>query len=331
MKDLVCCYDLDGETVEKKLEKPDVLSTEIRKDIVEAAFRCMRMNRRQPYAVSSDAGMQHSAHGWGTGRAMARVPRVSGSGTSRSGQGAFANFCRKGRLAHPTKVIRRWHRKFNLNARRHAVAMALAASTISPLVESRGHSVSNLKMLPLVISNKVCEFKTTKEALQVLKNFGLEEELRRVKESKTIRPGKGKMRNRRYIKKKGLVIIYDKKSSLNNSFRNIEGVDLICVDSLNLLELCPGGHLGRLVVWTLDAFEKLNTIYGKIGEESGCKKGYFLPGNIVTHCDVESLFYSDEVQAFLNTPNFIKQEKSVRRPELVEAINPYLSLLKKGE
>lgn len=29
--------------------------------------------------------MKHSAESWGTGRAVARVPRVKGSGTSRNG------------------------------------------------------------------------------------------------------------------------------------------------------------------------------------------------------------------------------------------------------
>jgi large subunit ribosomal protein L4e len=55
--------------------------------------------------------MKHSAESWGTGRAVARIPRISGSGTSRAGQGAFGNMCRKGRMAHPLKSYRRWHRK----------------------------------------------------------------------------------------------------------------------------------------------------------------------------------------------------------------------------
>ena len=57
--------------------------------------------------------MKHSAESWGTGRAVARIPRISGSGTSRAGQGAFGNMCRKGRMSHPLKTYRRWHRKVN--------------------------------------------------------------------------------------------------------------------------------------------------------------------------------------------------------------------------
>jgi large subunit ribosomal protein L4e len=58
--------------------------------------------------------MKHSAESWGTGRAVARIPRISGSGTSRAGQAAFGNMVRKGRMAFPLKNYRRWHRKVNL-------------------------------------------------------------------------------------------------------------------------------------------------------------------------------------------------------------------------
>lgn len=46
----------------------------------------MAKNKRQPYAVAENAGHQTSAESWGTGRAVARIPRVGGGGTHRSGQ-----------------------------------------------------------------------------------------------------------------------------------------------------------------------------------------------------------------------------------------------------
>ena len=49
------------------------------------------------------------------GRAVARIPRVSGGGTHRAGQAAFGNQCRSGRMFAPTKVWRKWHQKINLN------------------------------------------------------------------------------------------------------------------------------------------------------------------------------------------------------------------------
>lgn len=48
-----------------------------------------------------------------TGRAVARIPRVSGGGTHRAGQAAFGNMCRSGRMFAPTKIWRKWHIKVN--------------------------------------------------------------------------------------------------------------------------------------------------------------------------------------------------------------------------
>jgi len=83
-------------------------------------------------------GHQTSAESWGTGRAVARIPRVRGGGTHRSGQGAFGNMCRGGRMFAPTKPWRRWHRRININQKRYALVSAIAASGVPALVMSKG-------------------------------------------------------------------------------------------------------------------------------------------------------------------------------------------------
>ena len=65
---------------------PSVFTSPIRPDVVTAVHKSMNKNKRQPYAVAENAGHQHSAESWGTGRAVARIPRVSGGGTHRAGQ-----------------------------------------------------------------------------------------------------------------------------------------------------------------------------------------------------------------------------------------------------
>merc|ERR1719471_2551788 len=82
-------------------------------------------NKRQPYCVSEPAGHQTSAESWGTGRAVARIPRVRGGGTHRSGQAAFGNMCRGGRMFAPTKQWRRWHRKGQILAAFHLFLVTL--------------------------------------------------------------------------------------------------------------------------------------------------------------------------------------------------------------
>jgi large subunit ribosomal protein L4e len=123
---------------------PGVFATGVRLDIVNDAHSNIAKNRRQGHAVNYDAGMKHSAKSWGTGRAVSRIPRVAGSGTHRSGQGAFGNMCRKGRMFAPIRIWRKWHRKVNIKHKRFATASAIAASAILPLVQSRGHRVDQV-------------------------------------------------------------------------------------------------------------------------------------------------------------------------------------------
>ena len=75
-----------GEASSSSVPLPAVLTAPIRLDVVAAVHKSIAKNKRQPYAVSPQAGHQTSAESWGTGRAVARIPRVGGGGTHRSGQ-----------------------------------------------------------------------------------------------------------------------------------------------------------------------------------------------------------------------------------------------------
>lgn len=282
--------------VESEIQMPQVFLAPVRQDIVHTVFLNLNKNRRQPYAVNKDAGMLYNAESWGTGRAVARVPRVGGSGTHRSGQGAFANSCRGGRMFNPTTVWRRWHRKVNLTQRRHAVASAIAASAIPSLVLSRGHRVNQVPEIPLVVDSLTVE--RTKDLLKILESFGLEEELQRVVESKKIRPGAGKARNRRYKMKKGPLVIYDNASvNVKKAARNIPGVEVCHINRLNVLQLAPGGHLGRLIIWTKDAFTKLDSIFGTLTTPAIGKKGYVLERPMITNANIARIINSDDIQS----------------------------------
>lgn len=87
---LISIFDETGEKA-GQTTLPGVFTAQIRPDVVSFVHTNMAKNRRQPYAVSKYAGHQTSAESWGTGRAVARIPRVRGGGTHRSGQGAFGN------------------------------------------------------------------------------------------------------------------------------------------------------------------------------------------------------------------------------------------------
>jgi len=282
----------------KQVELPAVFLAPIRPDIVEFVHTSMNKNKRQAYAVNKDAGHQTSAESWGTGRAVARIPRVPGGGTHRAGQAAFGNMCRGGRMFNPTKTWRKWHRKINTNQKRYAVCSALAASALPSLVMARGHKVDNVPECPLVVDDSVEGVDKTLKAMKVLQALGASDDVEKSKASRQVRSGKGKMRNRRYVQRRGPLVVYGQDNGIAKAFRNISGVEVSSVESLNLLQLAPGGHLGRFVIFTENALSQLDGIYGgKNGAESTEKKGFRIPRSMMTNSDLPRIINSDEVQA----------------------------------
>lgn len=297
---LVGVYTNDISKSVSTVALPVVLTAPIRPDIVHDVHRNMNKNHRQPYAVSKFAGHQTSAESWGTGRAVARIPRVAGGGTHRSGQGAFGNMCRGGRMFSPTKVWRRWNRKSNLNLRRYATVSALAASAIPSLVSARGHRIERIPEVPLVVDDKVVgAVDKTNKAVKLLKEIGAFSDVEKAKESRGLRAGRGKMRNRRYTSRLGPLIIYTDKGTVSRAFRNLPGVELCQVSRLNLLRLAPGGHLGRFCIWTKSAFEQLDSLYGTYKKGSSQKVNYRLPRPIVSNPDITKLINSSAIQTAL--------------------------------
>merc|ERR1712137_515542 len=311
-----------------------VFEAPIRPDIVNSVHFDLLKNTRQPYAVSEKAGHQTSAESWGTGRAVARIPCVRGGGTHRSGQAAYGNMCRGGRMFAPTKIWRKWHRKINVNQKRYALCSAIAASGIPSLVMSKGHLINEVPEMPLVVSDKVQEYSKTKEAVALMRRLRAWSDVQKVYKTRRFRAGKGKMRNRRRTKR-GPLVVYGKDQGLTKAFRNIPGVSLVSVNKLNLLKLAPGGHLGRFVIWTKSAFERLNALYGTWREKSKLKSDYNLPQPIMTGTDLSRLLKSEEIQKVIRRPMKVVRRASVRRNPLTNMralmkLNPYSAVVKKS-
>jgi large subunit ribosomal protein L4e len=319
------------------LTLPAVMTAPIRPDVVHDVHTRMNKNKRQAYSVSKYAGHQTSAESWGTGRAVARIPRVSGGGTHRAGQGAFGNMCRGGRMFAPTKTWRRWHVKISVAQRRYALVSALAASAIPSLVLARGHRISEVSEVPLVIdSGSVNLIDKTKNAKELLKNIKAFSDVQKVQDSHKIRRGKGKLRGRRYVQRRGPLLVYNEQGPLVKAFRNLPGVELACVSRLNLLQLAPGGHLGRFVIWTKDAFERLDAIYGTYKKASTEKNDFRLPRAAMTNADLARIINSDEVQSKLrpkhaNNRLCIRKRNPLKNLGFLLRLNPYAKTLKRAE
>jgi large subunit ribosomal protein L4e len=331
---LITVYSEKNEATQAPVCLPAVFKAPIRPDIVSFIHHEVAKNHRQSYAVNRDAGHQTSAESWGTGRAVARIPRVRGGGTHRSGQGAFGNMCRGGHMFAPTKVYRRWHRRVNVAQKRYAMVSAIAATGVPALVMAKGHRIDQIPEVPLVVSDKVQSYTKTKEAHIFLKRIKAFQDVDQVIKSKRFRAGKGKMRDRRRIQKRGPLVVYDQDQGLTKAFRNIPGVDTICVDHLNLLKLAPGGHVGRFCIWTESAFKKLDAIYGTWRKSSETKKNWNLPMPKMAVTDLSKLLKSDEIRKVLRAPNRKVKKAVVKTNPLKNVrtmlqLNPYAAVEKK--
>ncbi|KAJ1642698.1 60S ribosomal protein L4B [Coemansia erecta] len=335
---VVSVFGLNGNKLEATVPLPAVFTAPIRPDLVQFVHKNMAKNRRQPYAVKQQAGEETSAESWGTGRAVARIPRVGGSGTHRSGQAAFGNMTRGGRMFAPTKVWRKWHVRTNTNQKRYATASAVAASGVSALVSGRGHRIQKIEEVPLVVSVEAESLNKTKEAVSLLKALKAYADVEKVSNSRSIRAGRGKLRNRRHRQRRGPLVVYAEDKGITHAFRNLPGVELVNVTRLNLLQLAPGGHLGRFVIWTQPAFEALNKVFGTQTEASEQKIGYTLPAPLINNPDVSRIISSSEVQSVVRPagPRFTKrpytQKKNpLRNTQVLVRLNPYAQVLRRAE
>merc|ERR1712217_302033 len=282
---LVQIWDAEGKQ-SSQYALPAVFTAPIRSDVVQFVHTNINKNSRQAYAVSVGAGYQTSAESWGTGRAVARIPRVPGGGTHRAGQAAFGNMCRGGGMFAPNKVWRRWHRRVNLNQKRMAV----------------------------------CAY----------------DDVERSHDSKNIRAGTGKRRNRRFTSRVGPLVVYDESGPLTRAFRNLPGVELCQVSRLNLLRLAPGGHLGRFIIWTEGAFKQLDTVFGTQRSVASQKKGYKVPRAKMANSDLASIINSDEIQSVLRPKQgageFRARKKNpLRNFGFMVKLNPYAIPARRAE
>lgn len=328
VRPMVSVYSPEG-AVTSSMPLPGVFGAPIRPDVVKFVHTNIAKNARQAYAVSMKAGHQTSAESWGTGRAVSRIPRVQGGGTQRSGQGAFGNMCRGGRMFAPTKTWRKWHRKVNLNERRYAVCSAIAASACPPLVMARGHKIESVPEMPLVVGGDVESIKKTAQAVETLQKLGADADVEKAKASIKLRAGKGKMRNRRYVKRRGPLVVYDAKDGIELSMRALPGVELCQVERLNLLQLAPGGHVGRFVIWTENAFAKLDSVYD-------AKTAFNMPVACMSNADVARLINSDEIQSVVKpaqeaSAKAEKKSNPLKNRAAMVKLNPHFEVVRKAE
>ena len=250
-------YNLDAKEKEE-INKPKVFSVEVRKDLVLQANEAFQSRNKQIQGRDSRAGLRNTAEGWGTGHGLSRAPRLKGSGYPTARNVGRVPFAKGGRRAHPIKAEKQLEKKINKKARRLSILSAISASGNRYWVEQRGHLVKDVPDIPLVVDDKIQTIKKTEGVYSLLCDFGLKDELLKVKDGKKIRAGKGKTRGRKYKTKKGILIVIKDDFGIVKASRNIPGTDIIKIDNLSIDNLAPGGNPGRMILWTQSAFKELD-------------------------------------------------------------------------
>ena len=240
-----------------QIELPEKFSAIIRPDLVQKLINSLVFAKMQPYSHAYEAGKRHSAsgiishkrHDWKGhyGHGISRIPRkiMSRRGVNFYWVGAEISSTRGGRRAHGPSLIKRM-RKINKKELELALNSGLASTASSEFVKSRYNSIEKIENIPRVIE-EIPE--KAKSLVLALKNI-FPDVFPLLLRKKSVRPGKGKLRGRKYKSTSGLLIVKSDKEKLNSSV-----VEVKSVSDLSISDLYP---LGRLTLYTKKAIENLS-------------------------------------------------------------------------
>lgn len=247
-----------------EMELPSQFKEAYRPDLIKRAVLALQSAARQPYGASPEAGNRHVAklsrrrrdyktsYGIGISRVARKI--LSRRGTRMFWVGAMTPQTVGGRRAHPPKAGKILEERINIKERRKAIRSAIAATVSSELVKQRGHKIP--PEYPFIIDAAIEDMKKAQDIEKLLVSLGFKEELLRSAQKK-IRAGKGKMRGRKYQRKKGILMVVSQPCPLLHAAGNIPGMDVLPVNSLNAAVLAPGAMAGRVTLWTVKALEMM--------------------------------------------------------------------------
>ena len=241
--------DLDGED-DGTLDLPEVFESAYRPDLIKRAVLAAQANRKQDYGADEYAGMRTPAESFGSGRGMAHVPR-------ENGQARRVPQAVGGRPAHPPKSEKDRSLNINDKERKQAVRSAVAATADPELVAERGHEFDDDLELPIVVGDAFEELVKTQAVVDVLESLGIDADIERADEGRSVRAGQGKARGRKYQQPKSVLFVTSSEAGQSKAARNLAGADVATAAEVNAEDLAPGAEGGRLTVFTESAIEEV--------------------------------------------------------------------------
>ncbi len=239
-----------------EVELPKVFDTPYRPDVINRAVIAQQSHGFQPQGRDPMAGKRTTAQSWGTGRGIARVPRLKGS--SRA---AFGVSIVGGHQAFPPRSEKVIRKEINKKERKLAIRSGIAATGRRDIVAGRGHVIDTVSQLPLIVGDEVQSLQKTQEVKELFTKLGIWQDVERA-DRKKIRAGKGKTRGRKRKVGRGPLIVVTEDLGIFKAAGNLPGVDVVKIEDLNAELLAPGAHPGRLVVWSESALRSLDELWG---------------------------------------------------------------------
>ena len=259
-KERVPVFGTNGRKTKRTVPLPRVFTAPRRPDLVRRAVIFLQSKRFQPKGSSGLSGHKYSVESLGAGYGIARVSRIKADGTAKSRGGGFVPFSVGGRPTHPPKPEKVLVKNLNRKERRLALLSAIAMTGEADAVRGRGHVAPQKLAVPIAVTDSVQRLRKTSNVKDLLVALGLEKELERC-QGRSIRPGVGKMRGRKYKRRVGPLIVVENDEGIGRAASNLQGVEVTSLRKLNVEHLAPGGHPGRLVLWSASALGKIDGMF----------------------------------------------------------------------
>ncbi len=243
-------YDLEGKKV-KTIELPSQFSADYEPVLIKRALLVLE-NHQKKYGAMPGAGVigvsgkisrRRRNYKGSYGLGVSRVPRkiLWKRGTQFGWVGTQVSGTVKGRRAHPPKAEKNFDLKINKKERKKAIRSALSGIAIQQKI--------------MILESPFETLKKSKEVKTLFEKLGFGKELLRLQDTK-IRSGKGKNRGRKYVSKKGPLLVVADVCPLQHAAHNMNGVDIVTVKNLNVGLLTRGNEL-RQTLWTENAIKKI--------------------------------------------------------------------------